>query len=144
MSGISNTERAGMARSRWSFTTLARASGIHVAIACLAMGSWAFFANRAHGAGAFAPAIAQAALSGLITLVLKKSLERMSVRLTGFLAYVLPPLVTASAILILLVSVHALIGTPEIIATIAVPWSVSTTYAFVYSAVLAGGRHEKQ
>ena len=35
--------------------------------------------------------------------------------------------------LAVLVGVHALIGTPEIAATIAVPWSVSTLYAFGYS-----------
>jgi hypothetical protein len=126
-----------------SFTRLARASGVHVAIACLAMGGWAFFANRAHGAGAIVPAVAQGALSGFITLVLKKVLERMVRAMNGPLAFIVPPLVTASTILVVLVIVHWAIGTPEIAETIAVPWSVSTLYAIIYSAVLARGLHGK-
>ncbi len=124
-----------------SFAKLARASGVHVAIACLAMGGWALFANRAHGSGAIGPAVAQGAMSGLITLVLKKVLERMSVLMRGPLAYIVPPVVTASTILVVLVTVHWLIGTPEIAETIAVPWSVSSLYAVIYSAVLARGHH---
>ena len=123
-----------------SLAKLARASGTHVAFAFVAMGGWALFANRAHGAGAFAPALAQGALSGGITFVLKRVLEALAARLRGPLAYALPPLATASVILAILVGVHLAIGTPEIAATIAVPWSVSTLYAIVYSAVLARGR----
>jgi hypothetical protein len=134
-------EESGMVKPQSSFAKLARASGVHVAIACLAMGSWAFFANRAHDGAAIAPALAQGMLSGLITLVLKKVLERMSRRMMGPTAYIVPPLVTASVILAVLVTVHWLIGTPEIAATIAVPWSVSTLYAVIYCAVLARGRH---
>jgi len=107
------------------------------------MGGWALFANRAHGAGAIAPALAQGAMSGLITLVLKKVLERMSLRLRGWRAFAVPPAVTASTILAALVGMHALIGTPEIAATVAVPWSVSTLYAVIYTAVLARGKHER-
>jgi len=107
------------------------------------MGGWALFANRAHGAGAIGPALAQGAMSGLITLVLKKVLERMAAAMTGLPSYIVPPIVTATAILAVLVAVHWLIGTPEIAATIAVPWSVSTLYAAIYAAVLARGKHER-
>ena len=79
-------------------------------------------------------------LSGLITLVLKRALEAMSPRFPGVLAYVVPPAVTATTTLALLVAVHTLIGTPEIVRTIAVPWSVSTVYAVVYAATLARGQ----
>ena len=123
-----------------SFAAIARSTATHVAFAFLAMGAWALFANRAHGAGAIAPALAQGTLSGLITLVLKRSLEAMVRRLSGLTAYAAPPFVTASVILVTLVGVHTLIGTPEIAATIAVPWSVSTLYAIIYTAVLARGR----
>jgi hypothetical protein len=51
--------------------------------------------------------------------------------------------VTASTILVVLVTVHWIIGTPEIAETIAVPWSVSTLYALIYTAVLARGMHER-
>jgi hypothetical protein len=49
---------------------------------------------------------------------------------------VLPPVVTASAILAILFSAHTLAGTPEIAATIAVPFVVSTTYAILYNLKL--------
>lgn len=108
------------------------------------MGGWALFANRMHGAAAIAPAVAQGTLSGAITYVLKRALEAMAARLAGAAGYALPPIATASLILALLYGVHRLIGTPEIWSTIAVPWSVSTLYAIVYTAVLArrraGGR----
>jgi hypothetical protein len=123
-----------------SFAAIARSSVSHVAFAFLAMGAWTLFANRAHGAAALVPALAQGTLSGLITLVLKRVLEVFATRLSGLVAYVLPPLATASVILALLVTVHSLIGTPEIAATIAVPWSVSTLYAIIYTAVLARDR----
>lgn len=126
-----------------SLATLARASATHVAFAFLAMGGWALFANRAHGAGALAPVLAQGALSGGITLVLKRVLEALARGLQGPLRYVLPPLLTASVILATLAGVHLAIGTPEIAATIAVPWSVSTLYAIVYTAVLARDRLER-
>ena len=111
-----------------------------MAVAFVAMGGWTLFANRAHGSAAILPALAQGTLSGLITLVLKRVLEAFAARLSGWRAYVLPPLTTASVILALLVGVHRLIGTPEIVATIAVPWSVSTLYAIVYTAALLRGR----
>ena len=123
-----------------SLSRLARSTVTHVAFAFVAMGVWALFANRAHGVGAFAPALAQGTRSGLITLVLKRGLEAFAARLSGVQALILPPLTTASVILVLLVSVHWLIGTPEIAATIAVPWSVSTLYAIAYTSALARDR----
>lgn len=121
--------------------TFAGSTFAHVGFAFLAMGGWALYANAGHGLAAAAlPAAAQGALSGLITLVLKRALEAMSPRFPGALAYVVPPAITAAAILALLVAVHTLIGTPEIARTIAVPWSVSTFYAIVYAATLARGQ----
>jgi len=111
-----------------------------VGFAFVAMGGWALFANRAHGSGAILPALAQGTLSGAITFGLKRVLEALAARLTGAAAYVVPPLATASAILALLVTVHTLIRTPEIAATIAVPWSVSSLYAIIYTAVLVRER----
>ena len=104
------------------------------------MGGWTLFANREHGSGAIAPALAQGLVSGLITLVLKRVLEAFAARLVGWQALVIPPLVTASTILALLIAVHRLIGTPELWATIAVPWSVSTLYAIIYTAALTRDR----
>lgn len=119
-------------------TRLARSTPVHVAFAAVAMGGWALFANRGHGqAAAWTPALAQAAMSGLITLVLKRALEAMAGRFAGAIAVLAPPAITAAAILAVLTGVHRLIGTPEIAPTIAVPWSVSTLYAIVYTLALA-------
>lgn len=121
--------------------TFAGTTFAHVGFAFLAMGGWALFANAGHGLAAAAlPAVSQGVLSGLITLVLKRALEAMSPRFPGALAYIVPPAITAGAVLSLLACVHKLIGTPEIVRTIAVPWSVSTFYAIVYAATLARGQ----
>lgn len=119
---------------------LAGSTAVHVGFAFLAMGGWALWANHGHGpAAAWAPALAQGTLSGLITLVLKRALEAMAGRFPGVLAYLAPPVITASLILGILWAVHSLVGTPEVLRTIAVPWSVSTLYAAIYSAALARG-----
>jgi hypothetical protein len=116
---------------------LARATWTHVAFAFLAMGAWAAFANRDHGAGAVLRALlVQGALSGLITLVLKRWLEAAHRRLKGPLGQILPPVASCIAIAALLSLLHRLAGTPEILRTIAVPWSVSTLYAFAYTLSL--------
>ena len=123
------------------FQTFAKSSATHIGFAFLAMGGWTLYANSGHGlAAAWLPALSQGVLSGLITLVLKRVLEAMAPRFSGPLAYVVPPALTATTILILLVAVHRLIGTPEVARTIAVPWSVSTLYAILYSATLARGQ----
>ena len=119
---------------------LAKSTAVHVSFAFLAMGGWTLWANAGHGlAAAWLPALVQGAISGIITLVLKRALEAMAQRLTGA-AYVIPPAVTATTILAVLVGVHRLIGTPEIARTIAVPWTVSTLYAVIYTGVLVRGQ----
>lgn len=120
---------------------LLKSSLVHVAFGFLLMGGWAFFANRAHGwQGAWLPALAQGTVSGLLTGGLKKTLEALDGRIAGVLAYLIPPAVTAGSILVLLILIHTLIGTPELVATIAFPWSVSTLYAIVYNAGLVRAR----
>jgi hypothetical protein len=127
----------------------------HVAFGFLAMGAWAVFANRAHPLPvALLAGLVQGTISGLLTLVLKKGLERMNAMFfraraadegqgRNIAALVVPPLITATSILIILVSAHTLAGTPEIAATIAVPFTVSTSYAILYNLSLwrrANGR----
>lgn len=120
---------------------LMKSSLVHVAFGFLLMGGWALFANRGHGlAAAWLPALAQGILSGALTGALKKTLEALDGRIAGPLAFVIPPMVTAGSILALLVLVHRLIGTPELVATVAFPWSVSTLYAIVYNAGLVRAR----
>jgi hypothetical protein len=118
-----------------------KSSLVHIAFGFLLMGGWALFANRSHGlAAAGLPALVQGIISGALTGALKKTLESLDGRLAGFLAYAVPPAATAGSILVLLTVVHSLIGTPELVATIAFPWTVSTLYAIVYNAGLVRAR----
>jgi hypothetical protein len=120
---------------------LMKSSLVHMAFGFLLMGGWALFANRAHGlAGAWLPGLAQGLISAGLTMVIKQGLEAMDGRVGGALAWVLPPLATAFSVLTLLVLVHSLVGTPEMIATIAFPWTLSTTYGFIYNAALVKAR----
>lgn len=106
----------------------------HVGFAFFAMGGWALFANRDHPlSAALLAAFVQGTISALLTLCLKKFLEWFAAKLSGPAALLLPPLITAGSILTILVTAHTLAGTPEIFATIAVPFTVSTTYAILYN-----------
>ena len=133
--------------------TLAQSTIFHVAFGFIAMGGWAVFANRDHPLPQVLLAgLVQGAISGTLTLFLKKGLERMSAMFSrsprtdggrSVAALIVPPLVTAFSILTILVTAHTLAGTPEILTTIAVPFTVSTTYAILYNLRLwraANGR----
>lgn len=112
----------------------ARSTLAHVGFGFLAMGAWAVFANRNHPLpAALLAGLVQGTISGLLTLVLKKFLEWINAKLSGAAALLAPPLITAGSILAILVTAHRLAGTPEILATIAVPFSVSTAYAVIYN-----------
>jgi len=125
---------------RWAATSTIA----HVGFAFIAMGGWAVFANRAHPIEqALLAGVVQGAISGLLTLVLKKFLEWFSAKLPSVMALVLPPLITAASILAILVTAHTLAGTPEIAATIALPFTVSTTYAILYNWSLWRRRNER-
>ncbi|MFT3729540.1 MAG: hypothetical protein QM759_17085 [Terricaulis sp.] len=111
-----------------------RSTFAHVAFGFFAMSGWAAFANRNHGLShALIAGLVQGTISGLLTLVLKKFLEWLNARMSGPAALIVPPLITATSILVILVTAHTLAHTPEIAATIAVPFTVSTTYAIVYN-----------
>lgn len=124
--------------------TLAQSGVLHVAVAFVLMGSWAVFANRSHPMPAQLVAGAvQGALSGLITFGLKRVVERTSRRFTGLASLVLPPLAAFTISVCLLTLLHTASGTPEIAATIAVPLTVSTGYAALYSWTLWQARSDR-
>ena len=132
-------------KTRAKLANLARATWVHAASAALVMGSWAGFANRAHGVAAILKAdLVQAALSAAFTLSLKKSLEALAARFRGVRAYVVPPLICCTVVLALLWTAHALARTPEIWTTIAVPYTASSLYAWVYTALTVSGRKKKR
>lgn len=119
----------------------AQSTVAHVAFGFLAMGGWALFANRDHPLPAMLLAgLVQGAISGLLTLGLKKFLEWQNARLKGAAALIVPPAITASTIFVILVSAHTLAATPALWATIAVPFTVSTSYAILYNLRLSRGR----
>ena len=116
---------------------------VHVAFGFLAMGAWAVFANREHPMGqALLAGVVQGLISGVLTLLLKKGLEHMSAMFFrsrshegggNTAALIAPPLITATAVGIILTTAHTLVGTPEVLTTIAVPFTVSTSYAILYN-----------
>jgi hypothetical protein len=127
-------------RTGWTSNT-----AVHVAFGFLMMGGWAMFANRHHPLGDAALAgLVQGTISGALTLVLKKFLEWINARFTGLPALIAPPLVTATSIFLILFSAHTLAGTPEVAATIAVPFTVSTTYAIIYNLGLWRETHGRR
>jgi len=116
---------------------LARSSIVHVAVAFLAMGGWAFLANRAHAfPQPLVAGLVQGALSGAITLVLKRMTETIAARLTGIAALVLPPLIAVALSLAFPTTIHTLAGTPELLATIMLPVGVIALYSTLYAAAL--------
>lgn len=122
-------------------TQAARSSAVHMAVAFIAMGSWATFANIAHPMPRpLIAGVVQGTLSALITLFLKRMIEALSNRLPGKLGGWLPPIAAVVVSLTLLTSIHWLAGTPEIARTIAVPLSVTAVYAALYNLALRRGR----
>lgn len=114
-----------------------RGAASHMAVAFVAMGSWAVFVNHAHPMPRpLVAGLAQGCVSALITLFLKRMIEASARRLRGVLALVLPPLAAFLCSLALLISIHRLAGTPEIARTIAVPLTVTTLYVAIYAFVL--------
>lgn len=124
---------------------------VHVAFGFFAMGAWAVFANRDHPIEqSLLAGLVQGTISGVLTLFLKKGLERMSAMFfrgrnheggKNIAALIVPPLVTATAIVTILATAHTLAGTPEVLATIAVPFTVSTSYAILYNLRLWRAAH---
>lgn len=118
---------------------LADSTLVHIAFAFIAMGCWALFANRGYAVPDMLQAgLVQGSLSAGITLVMKKALESLSQAFKragqSLRALIAPPLIVCSASLAVFVGTHLLSGTPEIIRTIIVPFSVAFTYACLYSA----------
>lgn len=134
---------------------MASSTFLHVAFGFLAMGAWAIFANRAHPLPqALLAGVVQGAISGTLTLFLKKGLERMSAMFFNarqsdegqgryIAALFIPPIITATAIATILFTAHTMAGTPEILATIAVPLTVSTSYAILYNLRLWRAAHDR-
>lgn len=102
------------------------------------MGSWAAFANRAHPMPA--PLVAgfvQGLLTAFITIFLKRTIESIHYRVSGWARIALPPLAAMMISISILTLVHLFAGTPAVVATISMPVTVSTLYAFFYTITLS-------
>ena len=132
---------------RGKLKALAGSSIVHVLFAFLAMGSWAVFANRMHPMPRpLISGFVQGVLSGCLTLFLKSVVEALSRQFHGFARLWAPPLIACLGSATILVVIHALSGTPEMLKTIAVPLLVSSSYAAIYNYSISGGRlrnHER-
>ncbi|MFC7089401.1 hypothetical protein ACFQH5_07560 [Halomonas salifodinae] len=117
---------------RWAAST-----PVHLAFAFLAMGAWAWWANRAHPTPEpQQAALLQGALSACLTFYLKRVVEWIAARSVGHLALWLPPAVALAGSASVLVVLHRLAGTPALLATIAVPLLVSGSYVTLYNLTL--------
>ncbi len=121
----------------------AKKSGLlHAGFAFTAMGMWAMFANREHGWQAMLTGGAvQGAVSACITLCLKRFIETIVSFFSGWVSRILPAAACFLFSLILLCTIHFLMGTPELLATIAIPLFVSTSYSATYSQLLFRESH---
>ncbi len=118
---------------------LARSSPVHGAFAALMLGGWAVFANAAHPWPA--PLIAglvQGALSACIALGQKAIIERTLARITPTRtgATVWPVLISGTFSLVVIVTLHTLARTPELLATISLPWTMGLIYSTLYTLTL--------
>ncbi len=105
-------------------------------LAFICWGGWAFFINYPAGVlTGLISGIAQGTVSMIMTFVMIKAVTGIFHRLTNrFLQLTLPTLITVGSAAVLLVLVHALVGTPNIFWTIlpglsgAVPFCFYTSY----------------
>jgi mannose/fructose/N-acetylgalactosamine-specific phosphotransferase system component IIC len=126
---------------RESIRSLAGHGIAHVLFAFIAMGGWAVLANREHTLSrALLAGVVQGTMSACLTLFLKMAIEFLSRRFQGLPALWAPPLIACIASTTILIAIHALSGTPEILKTIALPIAVSTSYATIYNYSLSGRR----
>ena len=115
---------------------------VHLLVAFLGMGGWAFYTNRRYPMPQpLVSGLVQGMLSALLTLFLKSAIDFMAKRFTGTPALWAPPLIACLVSATVLIVIHTLGGTPRIAKTIAIPLLVSTSYATLYnfSIVRRGG-----
>jgi len=98
------------------------------------MGGWAIYVNGSYPAPK--PLVAgfvQGSISAGLTLFLKRTVDGMRPKFPYGIGHVAPALIASLTSACLLVALHYLASTPEIIRTIAVPLLVSASYIFTYN-----------
>ena len=110
---------------------------VHVAFGFMLMGSWAIYANWGHAMPR--PLIAglvQGMISGASTYGLKRLLDALRGRMTPARGWWVPPILACAGSLCLLVAIHSIAQTPEVLRTISVPFCVATLYAVSYNFIM--------
>lgn len=126
---------------------LSQSTATHLSFAFLAMGGWAMFANSGHPMPRpLIAGVVQGGISACLTFFLKSAVEILAKRFRRFAALWAPPLIACLVSTAILVTLHYLSGTPEILHTITVPLVVSTSYAAIYNYSLfrAGTAHAQR
>ena len=104
-------------------------------------GGWAFWVNRVpdiqHG---YVSGITQGMASFVITLLMVESVRLIALRVPPAYQLWLPPLLTASVNGVVLLVVHSLAKTPNILATIAAPLAVAFCFCLFTSYKIYAGR----
>lgn len=114
-----------------------QSSVTHVLFAFCAMGAWAIYANWAHPMPKpIYAGLVQGAMSATITYFLKRTIEALQARFQRSSAFWAPPLIACTASLCVLAGVHIMLGTPEVLNTIALPFSVAASYATIYNYII--------
>lgn len=114
--------------------SLLRSNFAHMAGGFALMGGWAALAHASYPFATQVKAgLTQGALTAVITLGLKKLVETLSARLPGLAGTVVPPMVACAISVSVLYTIHSLVGTPEVWTTLALPSTVATIYAALYT-----------
>jgi hypothetical protein len=98
-------------------------------------GSWGFWVNMSHGwQSGLKAGLTQGSYSFVITLIYSGLIEWMYAR-TG--NKILTTLLCSLSVILTSYSIHALVGTPEILATIAPGAVIGSIFVYGYASVLA-------
>ncbi|MFT7518564.1 MAG: hypothetical protein ACI9MC_000696 [Kiritimatiellia bacterium] len=113
-------------------------TGLMAVGALFLYGGWALFANMGHGwTAAWVAAGTQGGISFVTTLVLTGFMEWVSRRADRlWLKFALPFTSATSVAAIATISIHMVMGTPALWATVAAPLLIGTIYSAIYAANL--------
>lgn len=111
-----------------------RSNLAHMAGGFALMGGWAAFAHADHSFSTqVRSGVTQGLLTAFITLGLKRMVEAVATRLSGLVGLIAPPILACAISVSLLFTMHSLVGTPKVWTTLALPSTVATIYAALYT-----------
>jgi hypothetical protein len=113
---------------------LASNTFVHMLAAFVVMGCWAFHANRHFPRPQpLVSGLVQGMLSALLALFLKSAVDFLARRFQGWAALLAPPAIAGLGSACLLVIMHMISGTPNVLRTVIVPLLVSVVYSSLYN-----------